>query len=211
MQQVETKEREQGFKAVDVVILPPEEISNLAISLSEKLNDSPIVLNNKDLLPHITLAMGYIVDQEEVEKILAKIAASTQLFDVVIEKIERTTQPYEGYYFSHLVIKNERPIQQLHERLVDSLPFVTPTTFSQKAFVVEEDEEIIRSTLEYTARFKSASSHEKYWPHTTVGAGTNDLSVTNLPLTFRVDQITLCQMGNFNTCCKVLGQWRLKS
>ena len=66
-------------KAVDIVLLPDEAMSERAIRINEKLVEefgSKIVLNKDDCLPHISLAMGCIEqgDLVSIEEILKEIA-----------------------------------------------------------------------------------------------------------------------------------------
>ena len=66
-------------KAIDIVLLPPEEIMDLAIGLNKpwvKGIDDEIALDKKTCLPHITLAMGLIEPDQiaTVEKAMRGIA-----------------------------------------------------------------------------------------------------------------------------------------
>ena len=70
--------------AVDVVLLPSEEMTEMAISANKELlksNPAKIVLDKKGCLPHISLAMGSIDESTigETEKILNSIAKQTAL------------------------------------------------------------------------------------------------------------------------------------
>ena len=62
-------------KAVDVVLLPEEKITDMAIELNTQLVEKfgpRIVLNKSDCLLHISLAMGCIDDRDipEINSIL---------------------------------------------------------------------------------------------------------------------------------------------
>lgn len=50
--------------AIDIVLLPPEEIMNKAIEINQQLADDGIKLNKKDCLPHISLCMGVISEED---------------------------------------------------------------------------------------------------------------------------------------------------
>ena len=65
--------------AVDIVLLPSEEMTEMAISTNKELlkqNPAKIVLDKKNCIPHISLAMGCIDERKinEIDNILKTIA-----------------------------------------------------------------------------------------------------------------------------------------
>ena len=82
-----------GKKAVDVVLLPDEAMTEEAIEANAELVKKfgkKIVLNKKNCLPHISLAMG-CVDEEDivsVERILRSIAKECSLSDLTISGVQ---------------------------------------------------------------------------------------------------------------------------
>ena len=121
------KERkETEIMAVDVVILPPREVSQFAISLSEQLRESsPIVLNPNDYLPHISLSMGYIDSLITAQQVIQQTASRVEPLSITIENISRGTKPFESHYFYGLTIKKDVLLQKLHESLVDNNALVS--------------------------------------------------------------------------------------
>ncbi len=76
-------------KAVDVVLLPDEAMTDRAIEINAELVErfgDEIVLNKESCLPHISLAMGCIeeADITPVEKVLEEIAKETSLPELKI-------------------------------------------------------------------------------------------------------------------------------
>lgn len=195
--------------AVDAVVIPSPTVKDVAISLSEKLDGSPITLGSSDYVPHITLAMGYVTDLKEVERIIKQITSNTAPFEVIVDTVSTSQKPFEGHYFSHLGVKNDDTINILHRSLVQKLPFMTDASVSTANFVHDKDEKIVPAVFQYIASFTSSHSGGNYWPHITLGAGKGDLSM-QLPLIFTADSIYLFQLGNFCTCRKQLGSWKLK-
>ena len=49
--------------AIDVVLLPPEEIMDKAIEINRQLADDPIKLNKENCLPHVSLCMGVVEEK----------------------------------------------------------------------------------------------------------------------------------------------------
>src|SRR3989304_9684767 len=190
---------DRDIMAVDFVFLPPAEITQLAISLSEQLRESsPITLNATDYLPHITLAMGYLADPGEAKGVMAKAMLNLVPFTITLESISRSTKDFQGYYFYHLVAKGNDPLQKLHEYLVDNLPFIEVKKPKEKFFAPESNGEIVPAVFDYVGAFKTSYSKGNFWPHITLGAGPEARLQTNeLPLQFTVANINLCQLGNF--------------
>lgn len=190
--------------AVGVVILPPTEITNLAISLSEQLKTtSPITLNAYDYLPHITLAMGYSntnATREMVDKVFKHIGP----FTIRIKNIFMSPQAFEERYFWHLIFHENKALQKLHEELVTKLPFTDIAQPSNELFFTEPNEQIVPTVFSYVQTFKTQHSYANYWPHITLGSGPQDAlrKPYNMPSGFTVDEINICQLGNFCTCRK---------
>lgn len=202
--------------AVDVVILPSKKVSNLAISLNQQLKDSPFILNKSDFLPHITLVQGYINNLEKVKTAIAQVATKFSPFRVVIEKLgigPKTSEDWGEYYFYYLEAKRDLAIFDLHKMLVEVIPtpeVSNPTTVS---FVAQPGEEIVKGARDCVAQFKLKYAGENYRPHITLGGELqpeSEIIVPNLPIEFVADKIALCQLGNFCTCRKILGRWKLE-
>ncbi|MCR4311592.1 MAG: hypothetical protein NUV54_03455 [Candidatus Taylorbacteria bacterium] len=67
--------------AVDIALLPPEEIMDLAISANKTVTNPRCVfrLNKTDVLPHLSLTQGVMdsKDMVEAKKILEEVAVHT--------------------------------------------------------------------------------------------------------------------------------------
>ena len=205
----ESKEKE--IMAVDVVILLPQNIREHAIFLSEQLRgSSPIVLNQKDYLPHISLSMNYIDDVMTTRKIIEQVATQVEPLLITVESLSRGAKPFEGHYFYGLSIKESEPLKKLHNSLVDALPNVTVEKPNSTYFLPESDGKIVQAVYDYVGSFRTHHSKENYHPHITLGASpTDQLKDDHLPLQFMADTMYLCQLGNFCTCRKILAEFPL--
>lgn len=205
--QNDPEQRERMTIGVDAVILPPPEITRLSISMSRQLREtSPVILNSKNYLPHITLAMGYVDNVPRTVKKMKRVFEEVGSFTAVVEDVFRSPQDFNGHYFWHLVIGKNPALQELHERLVEILPFVDKENPSEQMFYKQPDEEIVPAVFTYVSGFREKNSKEHFWPHITLGAGSEEslAKPKNLPKEFTVDKIHLCQLGNFCTCRKIL-------
>lgn len=200
-------------KAVDIAILVPEPLWGLAIALSRQINEGDFHLNEVDILPHITLAMGFVEDVEVARKKVEEIVRNFAPIELVAERLE-------GRY---LVIKKVAELEKLHRQITVQTDFVKPNDFSG-AYFVKPGEEISEETKEYTANFKLKNSFGNYVPHITLywdeeivkpfdfaQGKSAKIKVQNfrLPVKFTVDKISICQLGEKNTCRKVLAKLRL--
>ncbi|MGD8500778.1 MAG: hypothetical protein PVJ86_09035, partial [Phycisphaerales bacterium] len=105
--------------AVDVVLLPSEEMTNKAIEANRELLRqcaNKIVLDKDDCLPHISLAMGCIdgSDVVDIEKILEKVAEKYSPGHLDVVGIHAGTNSV-GETVSAFQIRRTEMLQLLHE------------------------------------------------------------------------------------------------
>ncbi|MHC4126540.1 MAG: hypothetical protein ACYSRR_08850 [Planctomycetota bacterium] len=136
-------------KAVDVVLLPEEAIVDMAIKANTKLVEnfgSAIVLNKEDCLPHISLAMG-CVDEEDIasiEKILRSIAKENPLRSLTVLGIQTTGVGSNAV--SAFKIERTKELQSLHETVTERLaPYFS---YDVTADMIA-DAEVERRTLQW--------------------------------------------------------------
>ena len=110
--------------AVDVVLLPSQEVTNQAIEVNKRLLEQytdRIVLDKENCLPHISLAMGCINERDipDIERILRAIAKKYNPGKLNIAGISITTNALGEKVSSFEVKKTEKNFQQvkLRERL----------------------------------------------------------------------------------------------
>lgn len=190
-------------KAVDVVLLPDEAVTNKAIKANAELVEkfgSEIVLNKENCLPHISLAMGCIDPGNvgPVEKILQQIADRCPLGDLTIGGVQ--TSGSEGKAVSVFEVEKNARLQLLHETVLAELqPFLTPDV---NADMIYGPGEVTESTLEWIKNYREKSSFENFFPHITIGYG----QMKNLPspMRFTASKLALCHLGNHCTCRKII-------
>ena len=104
--------------AVDIVLLPAEQIMDRAIEINrELLRQCPdkISLNKNNCLPHISLAMGCIDDRDiiDIERILRTIASDHWPGKLCTEGIQTGTNA-SNERVSVLQLKKTKKLQKLH-------------------------------------------------------------------------------------------------
>ena len=209
--------------AVDVVLLPSEAMMDQAIALNRRLlgrSDQGMILNKKDCLPHISLAMGCIEGEDIplIQAILGKIAQQFPGLDLTATAVRAVTSP-AGRTVSSIEIENTAGLQRLHEAVMSRLsPHFSYTVSPEMFFVFLADgvaDETADATADATANttidkaaiswvenFPAQSSFTRFSPHITAGFGQTDYLLG--PMRFRPASLALCQLGNFCTCRRIL-------
>ena len=198
----------QSKIAVDVVLLPPEEIMDEAIEINQaliKTFDKKIVLNKENCFPHISLAVGCIMEEDipRIDDVLKGIAESfspMMLTRIHVETIQT------GEKVSGFEIEKTKDIQLLHEKVMDGLSSCFIGDISRDMIYASSDERIDDFTLQWISNYSEKASYENFFPHITLGfgeLGAEDVKI-RLPLQFKAAKLALCHMGNHCTCKKII-------
>jgi len=193
-----------GKKAVDVVLLPDEAMTDKAIEANAELVKKfgkKIVLNKETCLPHISLAMGCIDEKDiaSVERILQLSAKECSLSDLKICGV-RSSENSTGEKVSVFEVEKTEELQLLHKTVMEQLaPYLSCDV---TADMIYGDEEVAETTLLWIKNYREKSSFDKFFPHITIGYG--ELSAFSFPIKFTASRLTLCHLGNHCTCRKIL-------
>jgi 2'-5' RNA ligase len=190
--------------AVDVVLLPSEEMTDRAIEANAELVEKggrEIVLNKESCLPHISLAMGCIVEEDiaSVEKVLESVAKESPLGNLKVIGI-RTSTNAKGEQVSVFEIEKTRELQSLHEKVMEK---VTPYfSYDVTSDMIYGDEEVAQTSLLWIKNYPEKASFANFLPHITIGYGR--IAGQSFPIEFVASKLALCHLGNHCTCRKVL-------
>ena len=196
--------------AVDVVLLPSEEMSDKAMAANkELLKQCPgkIVLDKESCLPHLSLAMGCINERDlaDIEKILQTIAKQSSLGQLNIIGIHTETNS-AGEQVSVVQIERTEALQSLHEEVMRRLaPYFN---YEVTADMVLRPPGASESTLAWIKSYSEKSSFEKFFPHITIGYG--EINNFSFPIKFAASKLALCHLGNHCTCRRILASAELK-
>ena len=196
--------------AVDVVLLPSEEVTNRAIEANKgllKQYADRIILDKENCLPHISLAMGCMDEQDipDIEKILHIIAGKYNPGQLNIAGINIGTNALGKKVSAFEVEKTER-LQSLHEEVMGRMmPYFS---YDVTAEMVLSPPTACKSTLLWIKNYPEKSAFDNFFPHITVGYGQLD----EFPFTteFAASKLALCHLGNRCTCRKVLATAELE-
>lgn len=196
--------------AVDSVLLPSKTMSNKVIEANRKLIkqvSGSIALDKKGCLPHISLAMGCIDEEDivDIEKILASIAKRYPVQELKAVGIHIGTDS-AGEKVSAFQIEKTEALQSLHEEVMRNLmPYFRYDVTIDSVFSPPKAKE---STLLWIRGYAEKASFENFFPHITIGYGQAD--GLSFPIKFTASILALCHLGNHCTCRKVLASAELK-
>lgn len=210
------------FTAIDIAILPPDPVKSLAIELSKKLSPN-FHLNETDILPHLTLGIGFVEEFQisNVKYQITNIVGKFRPIEVMVERAEGRylmCRKTEGLYSLHKSICDAVGFLQIQERILRK----AQDSFLNSAYVGKVDAQ----TIDFTNNFKWRNAYDKWVPHITVGWDDEKVISdewlvaegeprqgrrgSQLPIKFTAEKISICQLGNKNTCRKVLAEFYLK-
>jgi len=195
--------------AVDIALLPPDEIFELSKkynSLINNQNPGGLVLDDTHL-PHITLVQQYI-DTDKQTRLFSEITSAYAKFKPINLKISGidSLRLSDGKEASYFIFEDVTKIQELHEALMEiSAPCVS--TGDESSFFTDPGEQIRASSLDWTTNFRDKASGPNFEAHITLGIGHKPKLEDKLE--FCIYRLAVCQLGNYNTCRKILKEWRL--
>ncbi len=190
--------------AVDIVLLPSEEVAKTAIEANrELLKQWPdkIVLDREACLPHVSLAMGCIdsSDIAPIKRILEELATRSNPGALVSLGVHAGTNA-AGEKVSVLALERTEALQRLHEHIMHELePYCS---HDARAEMVLSPPEAGESTVRWIREYPEKSSFGRFFPHITLGYGQLDDFV--FPAEFTPIRLALCHLGNHCTCRKIL-------
>ncbi|MHC4757979.1 MAG: 2'-5' RNA ligase family protein [Planctomycetota bacterium] len=190
-------------KAVDIVLLPEQKITEKAIEINAQLVNKfgpRLVLNPNTCLPHISLVMGCIDDSDiqQIASVLKKIAKENPVGSLEVIDIEAETNS-EGEIVLLFKINNTDKLQTLHEQVMEKmLPFFKHQVNDEMMF----DSEVELSTLIWIRDYAEKSSFPHFFPHITLGYG--KIETTAPRYRFKAVSLALCHLGNHCTCKEIL-------
>ena len=176
--------------AIDVALLPPDKIMDEAIKINRQFK-SRFSLNKTNCLPHITLSQAIFqsTDLPEIVNRLQKIAADFRPLKLRSFVVNQPSAMFE--------VAKSNQLGKLHERVMSDFTDLASYDVKQKYFY---DGYIREKSLNYVRDFLKVA-YKNYYPHITLGP---EQANVKQDLDFTCDRLTICHLGNFNTCRKLL-------
>ncbi len=197
-------------KAIDVVLLPSDEMTDLVIKANHSLVEnfgSEIVLNKQNYLPHISLVMGCVKQDDiaAIREILARAADRLQSSRLIAVGVQ-ISENIRGEIVSSLRLNNTVELQRLHEELTEELSEFL--SYDVTAEMVFDFPQVSETTLSWIRNYRTQSSYANFFPHITLGYGKGQ--GLKFPIEFEISKLAMCHLGNHCTCREVLGSFEIK-
>ncbi|HDR73510.1 MAG TPA: hypothetical protein ENN85_06330 [Methanoculleus sp.] len=200
-----------GQIAVDIVLLLPAPIVDAIIAVNRRLvartGTREVVLDKKDTIPHITLAMGTVEASElaalgrRLDEIARRhLPLATTITGLVV--VPTST----GATVSGFDVRKTDELQAIHESVMQLLLTFDAGKAAAPMIAGWEHELIDPFTTGYISAFSDESAYGNYSPHITLGYGDarKDLPEFSVPLPFLCTGAAICHLGNFCTCKEIL-------
>ena len=188
--------------AVDVAILPPQSVSEMATQLNALLPaaESKGLRLDAAHLPHVTLTQQFVNANaaEDVANAVATVLRGRAPLPL------RIAGPGRGSSSVWMQIDRTPALLDLHRDLMNALKPFERTGGTRAAFV---DGDARPGDLQWVSGFRRTSSFTRYQPHITLGHATGLPPVPTLD--FSADTVALCRLGRFCACREILASWRL--
>lgn len=189
--------------AIDVVILPPDNVTDLSVEYNQKLRahtQENILLGKTRNLPHISLLMGCL-NQSEIEDVTSRLEAIVKehsILDLWIDGIK--TDKTDRRVIASFEIGRSKELLSLHESIVSSIrPFLSQDATEDD---IADPPPVEQSTLQWINHFFPRACFKNFWPHITLGFGNTSGSFK--PIQFFASRLAICHLGNHCTCAAIL-------
>lgn len=191
--------------AVDIALIPDAHLMDQVLAINAELvsrHQSDIVLHADNCLPHVSLAMGGIA-QEDVRNIHQILCALWRLYpldDSLYTQGLAHRISSQGQTVCSVEIVKDKDLQTFHEKVIEWVSPFFKYRVTEDMFVGAGP--INEAAVARANTFKEKSSDERFRPHITLGYGrVEGITVRDR---FYADHLDLCQLGNHCTCQKVL-------
>ena len=197
--------------AVDIVILPPDSVMDLALKWNTNVRENKptnIALSKSQYLPHISIFMGCVrADQfDQIESTLQAIAAKHRVLELHVPHI-RIVSSSSGRQIITFDVNLTHELNSLHEEIVTAFrPLVTQDADDS---AINDPPPITPDTLDWINHYMPRQCFDNFWPHITIGFG--DTTLEFKPISFQGSRLAICHLGNHCTCKTILAETYLMS
>ncbi len=190
------------MKAINVVLLPPQEIIDMCVKLNAKSTHKKGILAADDFVPHISLVIGWVENEQNIIKDIEEITQHLSPLTVHIKSVD--ANEHGAYWFT---IEKTARLQQLHEKLMKKLQNnVYFKNATQEMFFKKEGEPDITIPRTFTNGFITYA-FERYNPHISLRILEKPDVIT--PILFTTSTIALFHIGENCTSRQILWETKL--
>ncbi|MGC3945631.1 MAG: 2'-5' RNA ligase family protein [Chryseolinea sp.] len=190
--------------AIDVVILPPEPTTDLAIEWNRKLSHlshQSILLNKSDMLPHISLLMG-CMEESNLHEATTVLHQLTEVAVPISLEVKGLKFTEDSHPVAALDIQTTPSLLATQKWLIGMIEgLITQDTVEADLFDAPSGS---TSALKWINSFIPEQTGSKFWPHITLGHGV--IGEHQRSFSFTPDRLAICHLGKYCTCRQVLSE-----
>ncbi|MFH1408401.1 MAG: 2'-5' RNA ligase family protein [Nanoarchaeota archaeon] len=186
-------------KAVDIVLIPPEDIMDFCIKLNQEGRPQG-TLNKVNAIPHITLFMGVMDDERAIIEKLKEIAASTSPIPIELKEIVQEVRP--TFTSSVMNLSKTLELRALHDRIVEEIGPLLERDATKDHFLMNNDMIWANPGAEWVCDFPDKGCHDQFNPH--ISLVCEEAKTDQLPLRGKASTLVLAHLGSRCTCAKIL-------
>lgn len=190
-----------GKIAIDVVLLPPEEVMDICIEVNKGVKDKLFVMSKKDFIPHNSLCMGVIDENElpKVFKVLQKLKPELKPIPITIKSIDRASGTRKSDWFK---IEKNDILQRTHEKIVRALKPILEFQSNDLDILYRKPGEKVGTIPRTLSEGYLNFSLEKYNPHITLGG--REARWKTFPMNYLATEMAVFHAGDHISCRKLL-------
>jgi len=195
--------------AIDIVLLPPENIMDLCIKINResfKHGKGRFLMSLVDFVPHISLTLGCINKEKlpNIIKNIKKISENQNPLSLKIEGVELYQREDGKRGFLKLNISKE--LKNLHKKILNLVSNELFKCNSADVLVEGNKTGMSVTSKKILNNYKEFYAYDKYNPDITLCSYDSDQfsKDINFPITFITDKIAIFQIGDGCTCRKLI-------
>ncbi len=196
------------MKAVDIVLIPSNDVIDYALELNSRLESRELILSRENAIPHISLAMAIIDpnNEKELGTKLAELAKKYQNIELEIDHIFYSQA--EDELVSGIGIKRSNHLLDLHQDAIALLkPYALTVDEKDKSIFADNHTINYPQAAHWPLNYMSKYSGINFDPHLTIGFG--DIKAVQ-PQTFQVQSLSLYHLGPYCTCNSLMANFNLQ-
>lgn len=198
-------------RAVDIVLLPSEEIMEAALQMNQELLrrfEKKIVLDRNHSLPHLSLAMGALEEEDlpAAAHFLEEIASYFPPIPLIFSGMQAGPIA-TGETVSTWEIDPTAALQSLHEAVFNRLSPLLTHDATAEDFI--DFPNAAQTSVDWVNRYPEAAAFEHFSPHITLGVGKLEPN-RSFPARGIASRLALCHLGNYCTCRRILFETALR-
>lgn len=191
------------MRAIDIVLLPPDDVMSLVVELNGagvKTNQATIPLDLKNRIPHLSLLMGVLDDEQyaRVQESLHIIAKQYGPVKALFDTAKDTA------FFT----PNTGDVQALHRAILKTVDPLLTHSVTQDMFLEPAGTAFPPDFDHWVNTFVTEHSVDAFQPHITVH--TQSPIEQALPFSCTFTRLAVCHLGVYNTCREIIAEYRLE-